>query len=543
MTPRFDILSRMPGVRIQPVGGGDSVGPVVAKKSIPPPNPSFQEFYAGRDDFDSHLGNGSEHSDIRRNKRSHKNDVLKAEKIFATSDQKKILMDSYLSNNYPSLDDMNRLTEITGLDERFLKQWFQYTRKFMKSKGKIPVRIEPTQENQFSTGTASRVENEFVSFQYDPQDAVEPIIDKDSFSHEEAIEKAMQYDNLKKKFDELHKNFMNLSSALLKKGFRGDDDPEPSPTPPQSSSPLTQEPSENAQEESPENGDKTLNGPFRPPDDSTSTPLVARIKQEKEEDEDKLTKKEPIDNDENKDDLSKNINLPIFPKEPNPYPPPYHPGPYPPHLMYPPYQNQNLYNPNLPPHMQPPPTWSPYQQPSWNPNYPPYGSAPAGYPPNFPPPPQNQVKFNQGTSSYPAPTYPPPPPNAANFQPPPQPGQTPPPSNPFNSTPPPPQITGQTPPQHFHQPQHPPYPPHPYHHQPPQFQDQFQNRQDPNNPPPPFGAYNHPQNPNLVITDNRQIKSEEQYQMKTEETKVKTEEMSPLPSIDSEMTDEPSNSS
>jgi len=535
----------MPGVRIQPVGGG-SIGPVVAKKSASPPTPSYQEFYAGRDDFDKYQGsNGSESSDLRRNKRSHKNDVSKAEKIFATSDQKKILMDSYLSNNYPTLEDMIRLTEITGLDERFLKQWFQYTRKFMKSKGKIPVRIELPPESQFSTGTASSVEREFVSFQYDPKDAIEPVIDKDSFTHEEAIEKAMQYDNLKKKFDELHKNFMNLSSALLKKGFRGDDDPEPTPTPPQSSSPPTQEPSENAREEFPESGDKTLNGPFRPRDDSTSTPLVARIKQEKEDDSDNQTKKEPIDNDENKDDPSKNLNLPMFPQEPKPYPPPYHAGPYPPHPMYPPYQNPNLYNPNLPPHMQPPPTWPPYQQPTWNPNYPPYGSAPAGYPPsNFPPPPQNQAKFNPATSGYPAPSYPPPPPNAANFQPPPQsnyPGQTPPPSNPFHTTPPPPPVTGQTPPPPYHQPQHPPYPPHPYHHQPSQYQDQFKNRHDPNNPPPPFGAYNHPQDPNLVPTDNMQIKSEEPNQMKSEETKVKTEEMSPLPATDSEMTDDQSN--
>jgi hypothetical protein len=520
MTPRLDILNRMPGVRIQPVGGGGTLGPVVAKKSAPPPPPSYQEFYAGRDDFDSFQGGGASDiiNELRRVKKAH------TEKVFATTDQKKILMDNYLMNNYPSIEDMNRMTEVTGLDERFLKQWFQYTRKFMKSKGKTPVRIELPPDSQGYPGIApSRVEKDFVSFQYDPSDAVDTKIDKDSFTHEEAIEKAMQYDNLKKKFDELHKNFMTMSTALLKKGYKGDDDPEPAPTLSQSqrSSPPIQEPSENGKEEPQENGDKTLNGPFRPPVDSTSTPLVARVKQEKEEDGEKQAKKEPID-EENKDDPSKNMNLPMFPQEsaPNPYAPPYHPGPYPPHPMYPPYQAP--YNHSLPPHMQPPPNWPPYQQPSWNPNYPPYGSA--GYPPSSYPPPGQAPP-----SGYPPAQPYPPPPNGGNFQQPPQqsyPGQTPPPSNPFHSTPPPPQVAGQTPPPPpFHQPQHHPYPPHPYHLQAPQYP----NPQDPNNPPPPpFTAYSNPQDPNSVPGDQ---------QMKVDETKVKTESISPPPPTDAEMTD------
>jgi len=517
MTPRLDILNRMPGVRIQPVGGGGGTfGPVVAKKSAPPVPPSYQEFYAGRDDFDSFQVNNSGSSGsteldaLRRVKKAH------AEKVFATTDQKKILMDHYLMNNYPSIEDMARMTEVTGLDERFLKQWFQYTRKFMKSKGKAPVRIDPPPDSQGFTSLVPR-EKDFVSFQYDPMDVVETKIDKDSFTHEEAIEKAMQYDDLKKKFDDLHKNFMVMSSALLKKGYKGDNDPEPNPSSSQSqrSSPPIQEPlCENGKEEIQENGDKTLNGPFRPSADSTSTPLVVRVKQEKEEEGDKQAKKEPVENDENKDDPSKNINLPAFPSEANPapYAPPYHPGPYPPHHMYPPYQNS--YNPNLPPHMQPPPNWPPYQQPGWNPNYPPYG-APPGYPPaNFPPP-------GQAPPGYPPAQPYPPPPNGSNFQPPLQPaypGQTPPPSNPFHPTPPPPQVSGQTPPPPpFHQPQHPPYPPHPYHMQAPQYQ----NPQEPNNPPHPYSAYPHPQDP----------------QMKIEETKVKTESVTPPPP-DLEMTNE-----
>jgi len=528
MTPRLDILNRMPGVRIQPVGGGGTLGPVVAKKSAPPPPPSYQEFYAGREDFDSFQGGGGSSdiiNELRRVKKAH------TEKVFATTEQKKILMDNYLMNNYPSIEDMNRMTEVTGLDERFLKQWFQYTRKFMKSKGKTPVRIEfPPESQQGYPGMAApRIEKEFVSFQYDPSDAVDTKLDKDSFTHEEAIEKAMQYDNLKKKFDELHKNFMTMSNALLKKGYRGDDDPEPAPTPSQSqrSSPPVQEPSENGKEEPQENGDKTLNGPFRPPVDSTSTPLVTRVKQEKEEEGEKEAKKEPID-DENKDDPSKNMNLPMFPQEsnPNPYAPPYHPGPYPPHPMYPPYQAP--YNHSLPPHMQHPPNWPPYQQPGWNPNYPPYGSAgypPSSYPPPGQAPPSGYPPGQAPPSGYPsAQTYPLPP-NGNNFQQPPQPsypGQTPPPSNPFHSTPPPPQVAGQTPPPPpFHQPQHHPYPPHPYHLQAPQYP----SPQDPNNPPPPFPGYSNPQDPG------------DQMQMKVDETKVKTESVSPPPPTDAEMTE------
>jgi len=496
MTPRLDILNRMPGVRIQSVGGGAG-NHVVARKSAPPlPAPAYhEEFSSAREEYDGHqidsgVG-GAEFNDIKRARKAH------SEKIFATPEQKKILMDHYLVNNYPSIEDMTRMTEETGLDERFLKQWFQYTRKFMKSKGKAPVRIEqppPTvsESVEYETCVSKGVEKDYVNFQYDPMDAVETRIESDSFTHEEAIEKAMQYDELKKKFDELHKNFMRMSNALLKKGYKGHNE-DIMPTPQRLTSPVHVE-SEMGKDESQENnGDKTLNGPFRPPADSTSTPLVARVKQEKEGEA--AGKKGALDNDD-KDDASKNMNLPHFPQEPNPsnpYAPPYHPGPYPPHPMYPPYQAP--YNPNLPPHMQPPPNWPPYQPPSgWNPSYPPYpppyhptpgatGQAPAGYPPNqsYPPPP-----------SYP--------------------GQTPPPSNPFHSTPPPPQPAGQTPPPpQFGQTQHPPYPPnpHPYH-----LSGQYQT--------PPEPPHSH-----LYNTYNSSQETHESLQMKSEDPVIKTELVSP----------------
>jgi len=498
MTPRLDILNRMPGVRIQPVSAGGGGGPVVARKSAPP---TFQEdFYSEKEDSDNFQINsyagGAEFNELRRVRKAH------SEKIFATVDQKKILMEHYHVNNYPSTEDMARMTELTGLDERFLKQWFQYTRKHMKSKGKVPVRIEPPPPDHvgYVVPGALRPEKDFVSFQYDPTDAVETKIERDGFTHEEAIEKAMQYDDLKRKFDELHKNFLVMSNALLKKGYKGDSESDST----QRSTPINQEVTATGKDEFQDNnGDKTLNGPFRPPADGTSTPVVARVKQEKEVGE--SAKKEPVDIDD-KDDPSKNINIPPFPQEANSnqsYAPPYHPGPYPPHPMYPPYQPP--YNPNLPPHMQPPPpppNWPPYQQPpAWNPNYPPYGSA--GYPPSSYPPP------GQAPAGYP-PTQPYAPPHSVtNYQQPPPPssfpGQTPPPSNPFHSTPPPPHVAGQTPP-----PPHPAYPPHPYH---------MQSAQYPTPPDPthPYSSYNPPHEP----TEN--------LQMKTEEPQVKTESVSPQP--------------
>ena len=73
MTPRLDMLNRMPGVRIQPVGVAVSVGPVVAKKSAPPPAPSYHEFYDGREDFDTYQGVSS------GAKKMHKNDSSKGD--------------------------------------------------------------------------------------------------------------------------------------------------------------------------------------------------------------------------------------------------------------------------------------------------------------------------------------------------------------------------------------------------------------------------------------------------------------------------------
>merc|ERR1719477_380161 len=107
-----------------------------------------------------------------------------------------------------------------------------------------------------ASGT-SRPEKDFVSFQYDPKDAVETKIERDSFTHEEAIEKAMQYDDLKRRFDELHKNFMVMSNALLKKGYKGDTESDSIPLLTQRSTPVNQEVSEESQDN---NGDKTLNG-------------------------------------------------------------------------------------------------------------------------------------------------------------------------------------------------------------------------------------------------------------------------------------------